>query len=123
MLWLTWPAFTKVITPPQRHVKVDTLSSAGALHSITVGAPATHGAGVAGMHGTGVSTPMAAEVAAATIGLAIEVHMPNDGMFMIGTWSMMFAAIMLLVITVLGVGTSVLGASPKLHFMAAPMQV
>jgi hypothetical protein len=44
-------------------------------------------------------------------------------MFIIGTWSMMFAAIMLLVITVLGVGTSVLGASPKLHFMAAPMQV
>jgi hypothetical protein len=123
MLWVTWPAFTKLMTPPQMHVKVDTLSSAGALHSMTVGAPATHGAGVAGRQGIGVSTPRAAEVAAATMGLAIEVHIPNGGMFIIGTWSMMFAAIMLLVITVLGVGTSVLGASPKLHFMAAPMQV
>jgi len=42
--------------------------------SITVGAPGTHGATVAGMHGIGVSTPIAAAVAAATIGFAGDMH-------------------------------------------------
>ena len=36
---------------------------------------------------------------------------------------MMLAAIMLLVITVLGVGIKVLGARPMLHFMRPPIQV
>jgi hypothetical protein len=71
----------------------------------------------------GVNTPSAAAVAAATAGLAGHWHMPKGGMFMIGTWSMIFAAIMLLVITVLGVGIRVLGAMPKVHFIIAPMQV
>jgi len=44
------------------------------------------------MHGIGVSTPRAAAVAAATIGLAGDMHMPNVGMLAIGTQSMMFAA-------------------------------
>jgi hypothetical protein len=71
----------------------------------------------------GVNTPMAAAVAAATVGLAGDWHIPKGGMFDIGTWSMMLAAIMLLVMTVLGVGTRLLGAIPKLHFIMAPMQV
>ncbi len=36
----------------------------------TVGEPGIHGAVVFGMHGMGVSTPLAADVADATVGLA-----------------------------------------------------
>ncbi len=111
------------MTPPQIHISWLVLFSAGALHNITVGAPGTHGAGVLGIQGMGVDTPKAAAVAAATIGLEGDWHMPNGGMFIIGTWSMMLAAIMLLVITVLGVGTRLLGATPKVHFIIAPIQV
>lgn len=35
---------------------------------------------ITGTHGIGVNTPMAAEVADATVGLAIERHMPKVGM-------------------------------------------
>jgi hypothetical protein len=52
---------------------------------IAVGAPGTQGAGVFGMHGIGVSTPRAAAVAAATVGLAGELHMPKGMIFSIGT--------------------------------------
>ena len=48
-------------------------------------APGTHGAEVAGMHGMGVNTPIAAAVAAATAGFAGDMHMPNGMMFAIGT--------------------------------------
>ncbi|MNG34964.1 hypothetical protein D3C84_1215890 [compost metagenome] len=41
------------------------------------GPPGIHGVAVAGMHGIGVSTPSAAAVAAATVGLARLVHMPK----------------------------------------------
>ena len=58
-----------MITPPQMQFSVETLSDAGALHNITVTAPATHGDGVAGTHGMGVRAPIAAAVAAATAGL------------------------------------------------------
>ncbi|MNN95372.1 hypothetical protein D3C81_2141630 [compost metagenome] len=55
------------------------------LPSSTVGAPpGIHGAAVAGMQGMGVSTPMAAAVAAATVGLARLWHMPKVGMFTSG---------------------------------------
>ena len=52
--------------------------------SMTVGDPGAHGAGVFGMQGCGVNTPMAADVAAATWGFASEVHMPNGIMFVMG---------------------------------------
>lgn len=104
-------------------LRVETLSNAGALHNMTVTAPGTQGAGVAGTHGIGVGTPSAAAVAAATIGLEGDWHIPKGGIFMMGTWSMILAAIILLVITVLGVGIKVLGAMPNVHFIMAPIQV
>ncbi len=55
-----------VITPPHMHMRVEMLSSAGMPPSSTVTAPGTHGAVVTGTQGIGDSTPMAAEVAAAT---------------------------------------------------------
>ena len=55
-----------MITPAQLHMQIEMLSSAGWLPSKTVGAPGVQGEAVAGMQGCGVSTPSAAEVAAAT---------------------------------------------------------
>ena len=74
-----------VITPPQEHIRVEVSFRAGWLPMSTVGAPGTHGAAVTGMHGAGVGTPSAAEVAAITAGFDGAVHMPNGGIFFPGT--------------------------------------
>ena len=66
-------------------------SSAGKSRTCTRSEPGVQGV-VTGMQGIGVSTPSAAAVAAATIGLASDMHMPNVGMLVIGAKSMMFAA-------------------------------
>src|SRR5947209_10115444 len=108
------------MTPPQIQASVETLSRAGALPSSTVGAPVTHGAGVFGIHGIGVSTPRAAAVAAATIGFAGDVHIPNGVMFTNGTLSIMFASGTILVCTRFTGNTArLLGAKPKLHCIIA----
>src|SRR5262245_33416223 len=94
----------------------------GKLRTRTVGEPGAHGAGITGTHGIGVSTPSAAAVAAATVGLAIDWHMPNGGILAIGTLSMMLAAGGPCPSTV-GTGTiNELGAIPKLHIIIAPME-
>jgi hypothetical protein len=73
------------------------------------------------MHGCGVSTPIAADVAAATCGLASDVHMPNGMMLVIGTWSWIVAAGCLLDnILLTGKTASDEGAMPKLHARLAP---
>ena len=71
------PGVTKVMTPAHMHMRVDVLSRVGMSPSRTVGAPGIHGATVMGIHGMGVSTPIAAAVAAATMGLAGDMHMAN----------------------------------------------
>jgi hypothetical protein len=117
------PGSTNVITPPHMHISVEVLSSVGMSANITVGAPGTQGATVAGMQGIGVSTPIAAAVAAATIGLAGDMHIPNGMMFTRGMLSMMLASGTSLVKTMfVGRTTSELGAMPKLHIMVAPIQ-
>ena len=78
------PAEVNVITPAHTQFSFEVSSSVGLFPSITVGAPGTHGDGVFGMHGIGVSTPSAAAVAAATVGFASEVHIPNGMIFTIG---------------------------------------
>jgi hypothetical protein len=69
----------------------------------------------------GVRTPRAADVAEATVGLAMELHTPKGMILTMGTWSMILAA---------GVGTinrfcgrtiRTLGATPKLHCSVAPI--
>ena len=72
------------MTPAQVHINCDTLSKVGKFAKSTVGAPGTHGDIVIGMQGIGVSTPNAAAVAAATIGLAGDWHIPKGMMFSIG---------------------------------------
>ena len=60
------PGLTTWITPPQLHMHLELLFSAGILATSTVGEPGVHGAVMTGMHGWGVSAPIAAAVAAAT---------------------------------------------------------
>ena len=104
------------ITPAHMHMSFELFCRLGILPSNTVGAPGTHGAGVTGMQGIGVNTPSAAAVAAATIGFARLLQTPKGKMFTMGLLSMMFAAGMLLVMTLLaGKTTNVDGAAPKLH--------
>lgn len=55
-----------MIAPPQVQAQVDALVSAFIPPIIVDTDPGTHGATIFGMHGCGVSTPFAAEVAAAT---------------------------------------------------------
>lgn len=97
--------------------------NAGAPPAMTVGEPGAHGAVVTGRHGIGVNTPSAAAVAAATMGLANDVHIPNGKMLTIGTLSRMFA------IggppdskRLTGSTFSVAGATPNEHCIAAPAQ-
>ena len=90
---------------------------------ITVGEPGVQGATVLGMQGWGVRTPNAADVAAATWGLANEVHMMKGLMLAIGLLSIMVAAGLLLVFTrAAGSTFNVLGPVPKLHIIVAPEQ-
>jgi hypothetical protein len=99
---------------------LDELFNAGKVPTITVGDPGTHGAAVTGMQGIGVSTPRAAAVAAATIGLAIDWHIPNGSILSIGLLSMILAKGMAVVTLFIGSTIKALGATPKLHFRLAP---
>src|SRR3546814_12620263 len=104
------------------HMHLQVLSSVGRLPSSTVGAPGTHGDVVAGMQGIGVSTPIAAEVAEATVGFASEVHMPNGMTFSIGTVARIVAAGWLLDRVRLTVSTtSDTRPSAKLHIRSTPL--
>ena len=78
------PGITNVITPAHMHISVEVLSSVGMFPSNTVGAPGTQGDTVAGIQGIGVRTPIAAAVAAATMGLAGDIHIPNGMIFTMG---------------------------------------
>jgi OOP family OmpA-OmpF porin len=123
--WFACPACLIEITGPgpKLQTSVQFSSSAGWLPIITFGTPGTHGAAVIGVQGIGVSTPIAAEVAAATAGLAMLWQAPNGGMLTNGLWSMMLAAGTLFVMTrLIGSTTSVLGAMPNWHCIIAPMQ-
>jgi hypothetical protein len=76
---------------------------------------------VTGTQGIGVSTPKAAAVAAATVGFARLVHMPNGAMFVIGAKSMMVAAGIFETDTMdVGNTVSVEGAAPNGHINIAP---
>lgn len=111
-----------LITPAQIQTHLLELFNAGWESSSTVGEPGAHGAGTTGTQGIGVSTPSAAAVAAATVGLARELHMPKGGMLTIGRWSMMLAArTPAAIVRWIGSTFSVEGATPKLHCSMAPV--
>ena len=120
---VNWPGKLIEITPPHMHISLELLFRAGILPSSTVGAPGTQGAMVIGMQGIGTNTPKAAAVAAATMGLAIDWHMPKGMILAMGLLSMMLAAGGPPAMTLLmGITMSAPGATPKVHFVMAPVQ-
>ncbi len=105
------------------HWQVSEFSRAAYCPILTFDEPGDHGLDVAGTHGWGVSTPIAAEVAAATCGFCSEMHMPNVGMFIIGLKSMTVPASMLLDWTggTAGVGEKAAGGPwPMVQVIWAP---
>jgi len=84
--------------------------------------PGAHGATVAGTHGIGVNTPMAAVVAEATTGFDSEEHVPKGGIFTTGILSIILAAGILQVITLFfGNTINEPGAAPKEQDIIAPI--
>ena len=114
------PGFVIDMTPPYMHMSLQELLSAGLPPMSTVGDPGVQGAVHTGMHGMGVSVPMAAAVAAATVGLVMDLHMPNGMILTIGILSMMEASAILDMTLAAGSTLSVDGAIPKLHVIIAP---
>ena len=111
-----------MITPPHWHMSWLVLLRAGLLLIMTVGEPGAHGAVVTGMHGCGVNTPRAADVAAATCGFEGVLHMPKGMMFFIGTLSIIVAAGTLLAfVRFSGVTSIELGATPNMQVSIDPL--
>jgi hypothetical protein len=106
--------------PPYTHTQVDPATSTGAPPAMVCGAIGIHGAGTTGTQGIGVNTPRAAAVAAATIGLANDWHMPNGAMFAPGATSVMVATGRPSTIGLGATTVRVEGARPKLHMIIAP---
>ncbi len=96
---------------------------AGMFPISTMEAPGAQGAMTTGTQGTGVRTPLAATVAAATAGFDGVRHIPKAGMFVMGTKSMIFAAAGPPVSPMCpGITFNAAGAAPKEHFSCAPEQ-
>src|SRR6056300_112786 len=109
------------IAPPNAHIALDELFSAGLLPIITVGEPGAHGPGTFGIQGIGVNTPIAAAVAAATCGFDIDIHIPNGAMLTIGLLSMIVAAAGPPAFTMpTGNTFNADGAAPNVHIICAP---
>ncbi len=111
---------TIVISPFQAHMHFDAASSAGCPRTRWVGMPGLQGM-VTGTHGMGVSVPIAAAVAAATVGFVWDLHIPNGRMLVIGAQSMMLAAGMTEAVTVGATTIKVEGARPWEHVSVEPL--
>src|SRR5688572_24042133 len=110
------------MTPPHAHMSLESLVSAGRPPTRTLGLPGVQVPAGTGMHGIGVSTPRAAAVAAATIGLDASWHMPNGATFMIGATSPMLAAGPPASGRPSGITLSADGATPPVHINIPPAQ-
>tara|TARA_B000000565_G_C23782719_1_gene376733 strand:- start:29432 stop:29824 length:393 start_codon:yes stop_codon:yes gene_type:complete len=118
MTW-TCPGNEIVTTPPKPQIAIDVLFNAGIPPNITVGDPGAQ-VDVTGVQGIGVSTPIAAAVAAATAGLAILTHIPKGITSAKGVAEFILpAGISLLVVSERGRTSKTLGAIPKLHAQSA----
>ena len=96
-------------------------SSAGTLLMSSL-PPGAHGETITGMQGMGVSTPIAAAVADATVGLDMDWHMPKGMTLTMGVKSMMVALGLFCIEGRRGTVTvSVEGDRPKVHFSMAPI--
>lgn len=109
------------MVPLQAHEQVDCEVRAVCSAMVTPSAPLDHGLTTTGVHGAGVSAPMAAAVAAATAGFASVLQAPKGAMFTIGRKSATVAAGKSSASALLaGSVVSVDGATPSLHRSVAP---
>jgi hypothetical protein len=117
-----WPASVTLTVPAHIHWHVEESFSAGWPPIITVEDPGVQGDVVMGTQGWGVSTPMAAAVAAATCGLLGDMHIPKGIRFTLGAKSWIVAAAMLdgPLTMLVGRTESVAGALPIEHDSEAP---
>ncbi len=83
--------------------------------------PGNQGPAIAGTHGIGVRTPIAAAVALATKGLAIEVHIPHVGTFKMGFESEIFPPGLELTRGLIESIFMGVGVVPKEHVIIAPV--
>jgi hypothetical protein len=114
------PGIVTVMTPPHAHTQVLGEVSTGRPPISVRVATGIHEPVGFGTHGMGVSTPSAAAVADATVGLASELHIANGGMFASGTMSEIVAAGLPSMITrLVGMTFNVDGAIPKLQVSMA----
>lgn len=103
------------------HMQVEPAVSAGIFPTSTAGAPGTQGEKVAGIQGIGVNTPIAADVAAATVGFEGVMHIPKGGIFTIGLKSIIDAIGLFSAIPILdGKTDRIEGAIPKVQVSVAP---
>lgn len=111
-----------LMLPPHAHMHLQLSRSAGKLATISL-PPGTHGATITGTQGIGVSVPIAAAVADATVGLDMDWHIPKGIMLTMGFMSEMLAIGLFCTKGRVGSGTmKVDGAIPKLHWSTAPAQ-
>lgn len=103
------------------HMQVETAVSAGTFPTSTDGAPGTHGETIAGIQGIGVNTPMAADVAAATVGFEGVMHIAKGGIFTIGLKSIIDAIGLFSAIPIVdGKTDRIEGAIPNVQVIVAP---
>lgn len=108
------------IIPPHVHINFELLLRDGIPATRTVGEPGIHGAVVTGMQGMGVSTPIAAAVAAATVGFEGEMHIEKGRILTKGLLSMILAIGIAVLTLFKGRTVNELGDTPKLHLSIAP---
>jgi hypothetical protein len=106
-----------VITPAYAHMHCDASSSALTPLMVTLAEPGVHGDS-SGTHGWGTSGP--AEEAAATVGLASDVHKPKVGIFSSDTSVITPAEVVAETATLDTVNSA--GTVPNVHAIAAPVE-
>lgn len=111
------------MTPPQAQDAFPFWFKIGLFAKRMAGVPGVHGDGMTGRQGIGVIVPIAAAVAAATCGFAIEEHNPKGMIFFIGMLSIIVATGAPPANTRFsGVTVSAAAAVPKLQAQTAPAQ-
>ena len=114
------PGMVTEICPPQLHIHLQLSNNTGKLEIFTC-PPGAQGATITGIQGIGVSTPIAADVAEATVGLANDWHMPKGAILTMGLLSMILPIAMFINLGRVGsIIDKVDGAIPNVHCNSAP---
>jgi hypothetical protein len=81
-----------LITPPQAHSHLLSTVASGISFAVKIADGGAQGSTITGTQGIGVNAPIAADVALATSGFAMLLHIPKGGMLSTGTMSKIVAA-------------------------------